>query len=68
MDFLEVIKQARHVPRSDGRISDRTLKRQFVLGNEALEDRKFERIIGQELAIDTDDEVLVWVAAALRPR
>ena len=68
MDFLEVIKQARNVPRSDGRISDRTLKRQFVLGNEALEDRKFERIIGQELAIDTDDEVLVWVAAALRPR
>ena len=48
MDFLEVIKQARHVPRSDGRISDRTLKRQFALGNESLEDPKLERIIGQE--------------------
>lgn len=68
MDFLEVIKQVRDVPKSEGRITDRTLKRQFALGNEALEDLKFERIIGQELAIDTDDEVLVWVAAALRPR
>ena len=68
MDFLEVIKQVRDVPKSEGRITDRTLKRQFALGNEALEDLKFERIIGQELAIDTDDEGLVWVAAALRPR
>ena len=68
MDFLEVIKQARDVPKSKGRIADRTLKRQFAPGNEALENRKFERIIGQELAIDTDDEVLVRVAAALRPR
>jgi len=59
MDFLEVIKQARDVPKREGRMTDRTLKRQFALGNEALENRKFGRIIVQELAIDTDDEVLV---------
>ena len=59
MDFLEVIKQARDVPKCEGRITDRTLKRQFALGNETLENRKFERIIVQKLAIDTDDEVLV---------
>ena len=48
IDFLEVIKQVRDVPKSEGRITDRTLKRQFALGNESLEDPKFERIIGQE--------------------
>jgi hypothetical protein len=48
MDFLEVVKQVRDVPKSQGCITDRTLKRLFALGNESLEDRKFERIIGQE--------------------
>ncbi len=42
MDFLEVIKQAREVLKSGGRITYRTLKRQFTLDDEALEDLKLE--------------------------
>ena len=39
----------------------RTLKREFALDDEALEDLKFELIDGQELAIDKDGKVLVWI-------
>jgi class 3 adenylate cyclase/predicted ATPase len=61
MDFLEVIKQARAVLQSEGRITYRTLKRQFALDDEALEDLKFELIEGQEVATDKDGKMLVWV-------
>ena len=40
MDFLEVVEQAREVLRNKGRITYRTLKRQFALDDEALEDLK----------------------------
>jgi class 3 adenylate cyclase len=61
MDFVEVIKQARDILRSEGRITYRTLKRQFGLDDEALEDLKFELIEGQAIAADKDDKMLVWV-------
>ena len=38
MDFLEVIEQAKVVLRSKGRVTYRTLKRQFSLDEEALEE------------------------------
>ena len=41
MDFLEVIEQARAVLQNKGRITYRTLKRQFGLDDDALEDLKF---------------------------
>ena len=61
MDFLEVIKQARAALQSEGRITYRTLKRQFALDDETLDDLKFELIEGQEVAVDKDGKVLVWV-------
>ena len=60
MDFLEVIEQARAALQSKGRITYRTLKRQFALDDEALEDLKFELIEGEEVAADKDGKMLVW--------
>jgi class 3 adenylate cyclase len=42
----------------------RTLKRQFQLDEEALEDLKFELIEGQRLATDENGMVLVWTGEA----
>ena len=67
MDFLEVIKQARAALQSEGRITYRTLKRQFALDDEALEDLKFELIKGQKLAVDEEGDVLVWAGAGPPP-
>ena len=61
MKFSEVIEQARTLLQQHGRITYRSLKREFDLDEEALEDLKFELIKGQELAADKDGEVLVWV-------
>ena len=60
MDFVEIIKQARALLQSEGRITYRTLKRQFALDDEALDDLKFELIEGQEVAADKDGKMLVW--------
>ena len=60
MDFLEVVKQARAALQSESRITYRTLKRQFALDDEALEDLKFELIEGQRVAVDEGGKVLVW--------
>ena len=61
MDFVAIIEQAKALLQSQGRLTYRTLKRQFALDDEALDDLKFELIKGQELAVDKDGEVLVWV-------
>src|SRR4029453_16776065 len=50
--------------RQRGRLTYRTLKRQFQLDDAALEDLKIELIKGQRLAVDEDGEVLVWSGAA----
>src|SRR5688572_17681746 len=47
-----------------GRLTYRTLKRQFQLEDEALEDLKEELIYGQRLARDEDERVLVWTGDA----
>jgi hypothetical protein len=44
-----------------GQLTYRTLKRQFALDDEALEDLTYELIKGQRLAVDEEGEVLVWV-------
>src|SRR5262249_29849296 len=49
--------------RESGRITYRTLKREFDLSDDALEDLKFELIEGQELAVDKDGKMLVWKGA-----
>src|SRR5437868_1166500 len=60
MRFSEVVKQAGALLRDSGRVTYRTLKREFALDDEALEDLKFELIEGQELAVDKDGKMLVW--------
>jgi hypothetical protein len=58
--FSDVVRQAVALLRESGRITYRTLKREFNLSDDALEDLKFELIEGQELAVDKDGKMLVW--------
>jgi len=63
MKFSEVIEQASTLLQQKGRLTYRSLKREFDLDDEALEDLKFELIEGQRLAVDEDGKVLVWMGA-----
>jgi hypothetical protein len=62
--FSEVVEQASALLQRKGRITYRALKREFTLEDDALADLKFELITGQELAVDKDGDVLVWVGDA----
>src|SRR6476619_3899881 len=61
MKFSEVVEQASALLQRKGRMTYRALKREFTLEDDALADLTFELITGQEVAIDKDGEVLVWV-------
>ena len=65
MDFVTVVDQAIALLRQRGRVTYRTLKRQFQLDDTALEDLTVELIKGQRLAADEDGEVLVWIGDSL---
>src|SRR3989442_937890 len=60
VDFLAVVDQAIALLRQRGRVTYRTLKRQFELDEAALEDLKVELVEGQRLAADEQGTVLVW--------
>ena len=60
MRFSDIIEQAKALLQRQGRITYRSLKREFDLDDAALEDLKFELIEGQELAVDKDGKMLVW--------
>ena len=60
MTFDEVLNQAIELLKKRGRLTYRTVKRQFHLDEAALEDLKFELIEGQRLATDENGTVLVW--------
>ena len=60
MTFAEVLDQAIALLQRRGRLTYRTLKRQFQLDDAALEDLTVELITGQRLAIDEGGAVLVW--------
>jgi class 3 adenylate cyclase/tetratricopeptide (TPR) repeat protein len=64
MDFVAILDQVIALLRQRGRMAYRTLKRQFQLDDEALEDLKVELIKSQRLAADEDGEVLVWTGGA----
>src|SRR5437667_3031294 len=64
MDFVAVVDQVIALLRQRGRMAYRTLKRQFQLDDEALEDLKVELIKSHRLAADEDGEVLVWTGGA----
>ena len=61
MGFVAVVDQTIALLRQRGRVTYRTLKRQFQLDDTALEDLTVELIKGQRLAADEDGEVLVWI-------
>jgi class 3 adenylate cyclase/tetratricopeptide (TPR) repeat protein len=61
VDFVAVLDQVIALLHQRGRLTYRTLKRQFELDDVALEDLKEELIYGQRLAVDEDERVLVWI-------
>ena len=67
MDFVAVVDQAIALLRQRGRLTYRTLQRQFHLDDAALEDLKDELIYGQRLAIDEEGRVLVWTGDTAMP-
>ena len=67
MTFEEILDQALAMLQRRGRVAYRTLKRQFQLDDEALDDLKVELIEGQRLASDERAMVLVWVGEAAAP-
>jgi class 3 adenylate cyclase/ABC-type thiamine transport system ATPase subunit len=65
MDFVAIVDQVIDLLRQRGRVTYRTLKRQFRLDDEVLEDLKEELLYGQRLAVDEDGRVLVWIGEGL---
>ena len=59
MNFEEILDHAIAMLQRRGRITYRTLKRQFQLDDDALKDLKKELIYGQSLAVDEDGRMLV---------
>jgi class 3 adenylate cyclase len=64
MTFEAIVDQALAMLQPRGRVAYRTLKRQFQLDDDTLEDLKTELIKAQRLAVDDDGEVLVWTGEA----
>jgi class 3 adenylate cyclase len=67
MTFEEIVDQALAMLQRRGRVAYRTLKRQFTLDEEALEDLKAELIEAQRVAADEDGNVLVWTGGTASP-
>ena len=67
MTFEDLLDQALAMLQRRGHVTYRTLKRQFQLDDDALEDLKVEIIKAQRLAVDEDGEVLVWTGEAGAP-
>src|SRR5215510_10204532 len=65
MTFEDVLEQAIAMLQRRGRVTYRTLKRQFTLDDQALDDLKFELIEGQEVAADKDSKMLVWTGDSM---
>jgi class 3 adenylate cyclase/predicted ATPase len=63
VDFVAVLDQVIALLRQRGRLTYRTLQRQFQLDDAALEDVKNELIEGQRLAVDEAGRVLVWTGS-----
>src|SRR5712691_2404850 len=67
MNFEEILDHAIAMLQRRGRVTYRTLKRQFQLDDDVLEDLKEELIYGQRLGVDEDGRVLVWVGEVSTP-
>src|SRR5262245_27166724 len=64
VDFFQVVDQVVELLRHRGRVSYRSLQRQFGLDEAYLEDLKTELIVAQRLAVDEHGQVLVWTGGA----
>ena len=64
MNFIEIIDQARDLLRVKQRVTYKTLKRQFGLDDESLNDLKEELIQAERIAMDENGSVLVWTGDA----
>jgi class 3 adenylate cyclase len=61
MDFYTLLDQVIDLLRQRQRVSYRALKRQLQLDDDYLEDLKVELIRVQQLAVDQEGEMLVWL-------
>src|SRR5437870_3260376 len=64
MKFSEIVDQARALLQRTGKLTYRVLKREFALDDEALEDLKEQFVKAEEVAVDKDGKMLVWVGEA----
>ena len=60
MKFSEIIDQASALLQRKGRLTYRSLKLEFDLGEDRLDVLKEELIEGQRVAVDEDGKVLIW--------
>src|SRR5919197_1762793 len=67
MAFEEIVDQALAMLQRGGRVAYGTLKRQFNLDDDALDDLKAELIDAQRVALDEDGKILVWRGGASTP-
>ncbi|HLO81326.1 MAG TPA: adenylate/guanylate cyclase domain-containing protein [Chitinophagaceae bacterium] len=68
MTFEEIINQASEMLQRRGQVSCRTLKRQFELDDDALEDLKFELIQVKKLASEDESSILTWIGEAYKEK
>src|SRR5215475_8661549 len=61
MDFYDLCDQVIDLLKQRGRLSYRAFKMQFALSDESMEALKDELIYAQQLAVDDNDRVLVWI-------
>ena len=61
MTFDEILAQIIDLLKRQGRVSYGALKRRYAFDDAYLEDLKDEIIHAQQLAVDEDNRVLVWV-------
>src|SRR5262245_15535078 len=61
MSLYDVLDQIIALLRQRKRLTYRLVKREFALDDETLEDLKDELIYAQQLAVEEDERVLVWI-------
>jgi hypothetical protein len=66
MDFYEVVRQATKLLQERGRLTYRTLKRQFDLDDEALEDLK-DALLFSHPVVDEDSRGMAWTGDPAPP-
>ena len=66
MRFSEIVEQAKTLLQRKERISYRALKMEFDLDDEQLDILKEELVDIEELAIDKDGKMLVWIGQGIK--